>query len=68
MATYNLPTGGRVETYPTAHRTGVEFVTHNAEGEVISTVRKTRVGALPMLASLRRANALACFMRFKSSV
>ncbi|MGW0530689.1 hypothetical protein [Streptomyces sp. NPDC003032] len=66
MATYNLPTGGHVETYPTPYRMGVEFVTHNATGDAISTVRKSRTNALPMLASLRRADALAC--RIKSSV
>ncbi|MEV6419680.1 hypothetical protein [Streptomyces sp. NPDC051662] len=66
MATFNLPTGGHVKTFPTPQRTGVEFVTYNAEGDAISTVRKSRTNALPMLASLRRADALAC--RIKSPV
>jgi hypothetical protein len=66
VATFNLPTGGHVKTYPTTSRMAVEFVTHNANGDVISTVRKSRTNALPMLASLRRADALAC--RIKSSV
>ncbi|MDO0926806.1 hypothetical protein QQY24_15775 [Streptomyces sp. TG1A-8] len=41
-------------------------MTYNEAGDVISTVPKSRTDALPMLASLRRADALAC--RFKSSV
>jgi hypothetical protein len=65
VATFRLPTGGHVHTFPTPQRTGVEFVTYNEAGDVISTVCKSRTNALPMLASLRRADALAC--RFKSA-
>ncbi|MFE5621704.1 hypothetical protein ACFQ8S_06780 [Streptomyces virginiae] len=58
MAHYNLPNGVRVETFPTSDRTGIEFVTHNADGEVISTVRLDRDKALPTLASLRNSEIM----------
>jgi hypothetical protein len=40
-------------------RTGfnVEFVTANAEGEVISTVRHSLADAVPLIANLRRESA-----------
>ncbi|MFE9767034.1 hypothetical protein ACFYPC_21355 [Streptomyces sp. NPDC005808] len=67
MATYNLPTGGTVQTLRSnrPHKV-IEFVTRNESGDVISTVHKNGEESLYMLASLRSADALAC--RIKSSV
>ncbi|QAX95026.1 hypothetical protein SEA_SEBASTISAURUS_38 [Streptomyces phage Sebastisaurus] len=67
MATYRLPTGGTVQTLRSARPNKlIEFVTRNEDGDVISTVHKGASDSLPMLASLRSADALAC--RLKSSV
>jgi hypothetical protein len=67
VATYNLPTGGTVQTYRSARpNMAIEFVTRNADGDTISTVHKGGKESLYMLASLRSADALAC--RIKSSV
>lgn len=65
MAVYNLPTGGTVQTIRSGRPyAAVEFVTRDATGDVISTVHKSADEALPLLASLRSADALVC----KSSV
>lgn len=51
---YILPNGNRVETFKTD--TGTEFVTRNAEGNVISTIRPTP-GHAENLINLLEANA-----------
>jgi hypothetical protein len=54
MSTYKLPGGSRVKTLPVGEAT--EFITSNAQGEVISTVRKSGSEASEMLRALLYAD------------
>lgn len=50
MRTFNLPTGHAVTTQRVGN--GVEFVTANAKGDVISSVQHTFAEAVPLLRTL----------------
>ncbi|CAD80136.1 gp13 [Streptomyces phage phiBT1] len=50
MRTFRLPTGHTVSTQ--RHGATVEFVTRNAEGSVISTVRHSFAESVPLLKRL----------------
>lgn len=56
MATFKLPGGERV--IATRVEDEIEFVTYNNNREVISTVRKNRADAAPILAALTVADGL----------
>ncbi|MFE6159833.1 hypothetical protein ACFQ7F_13080 [Streptomyces sp. NPDC056486] len=67
MAIYRLPQGGTVHTTPVG-RTGTEFVTHNADGDVIASVTHPFGEAQPLVKSLRALDSIACTLRFANNL
>jgi hypothetical protein len=66
MATYRLPQGGSVQA--SATNAGTEFVTRNADGDVIASVTLPFVEAKPVVDTLRGLDALTGCLNFGAHV
>lgn len=66
MAIYRLPQGGRVQT--SATNAGTEFVTRNADGDVIASVTLPFIEAKPVVDTLRVLDGMAHCLTYATNL